>query len=101
MAINERHFEVIQLLLEQDQINPSIATSELNTPLHYFVRLQFDEEKVTLGRNILSLFIKKGVDLNAVNNMGESPLFGACFRGPRSSVSFLIDNGANVNLKNK
>ena len=52
----------------------------------------------------VKLCVKLGADINAVNADGETALHGAAYRGPQGSstiVQFLVDNGANVNVKNR
>lgn len=44
-------------------------------------------------------FLDKGIDINAKNKEGETPLHLAMFYGGKSLVEFLITNGAQVNAK--
>ena len=44
-------------------------------------------------------FIEKGVDINAVNEDGETPLHMAVFNRNKDVFEFLIANGAEVNAK--
>ena len=50
---------------------------------------------------ILSCLILKGLDVNACESDGRSPLMIASVRGKVNSVAFLLEHGANVNLQNK
>jgi len=44
-------------------------------------------------------FLDKGVDINAANENGKTPLHLAIFSGKKSIIEFLITNGASVNAK--
>ena len=39
--------------------------------------------------------------VNAVNSVGETPLQLACLRGTNTSVQFLLNNNADVNILNR
>jgi uncharacterized protein len=49
----------------------------------------------------VKLALKQGLDLNRTNNRGETALHGAAFRGADTIVSFLVEQGASPNAKNK
>ena len=42
-----------------------------------------------------------GLDVNAATDKGETALHGAAHRGADIIAKYLIDNGANVNARNK
>ena len=48
----------------------------------------------------VKLAFELGADVNAVNATGDTALHGAAYRGWDSVVRFLVDKGANMNLKN-
>jgi ankyrin repeat protein len=52
--------------------------------------------------DFISMLVKAGVDINAVDLFGYSPLHDACrFGASRESVSMLLKHGANVSAPNK
>lgn len=58
---------------------------------------------VTCRKGFQSLakkLIEKGVDLEALNNEGHSPLMVACLNNDIKLVSLLLQSGANPNAKN-
>ena len=48
----------------------------------------------------VTLLLKRGTNINYKNYDGESPLSKACFMGHYEMVKLLIDNNANINIKN-
>ena len=61
------------------------------TPLHVTATSGLNEIAETL--------ISKGVDVNAKDNAGVTPLIGAVFKGDNEIAKLLLANGADVNLK--
>jgi hypothetical protein len=49
----------------------------------------------------LKVAIGAGLDFKEANSKGETALHGAALRGGDVLVQFLVDNGANVNVKTK
>jgi len=49
----------------------------------------------------VKLCVKLGIDVNAVNEKGQTALHGAADRGADRIVEFLADNGANLGVKDK
>ena len=58
------------------------------TPLHF-----------AKTKEVAELLISNGGDVNAKNNIGDTPLHQAVFDGHRDIVELLIANGADVNAK--
>jgi ankyrin repeat protein len=50
---------------------------------------------------IVKLLHEKGADLNAVNNRGETALYGAAFAGRNKVISYLAQNGGRLDVKTK
>jgi len=45
---------------------------------------------------LIELFLENGVDINAKDAKGQSPLFAACRRGTKETVKWLMEKGADV-----
>lgn len=54
------------------------------------------------NNDIVSFLLKHGADINAINNLEETPLVKLLKRGPRYAsveyISFLLENGADPNI---
>ena len=49
----------------------------------------------------LTMLLERGVDINAVNDDGETAAHGAAQRGADKVMQFLFDRGAKIDVKNK
>jgi ankyrin repeat protein len=49
----------------------------------------------------IKLALEKGVDINAINDKGETAVHGAALRGANQIIQFLADHGAKLDVKNK
>lgn len=45
--------------------------------------------------------LELGANIDAVNTAGETALYWAAFHGRETIVQFLVDNGADLNVKNR
>jgi hypothetical protein len=52
-------------------------------------------------RELMSLMIQKGVDINAKNTVGDTPLHEACAYGREQCAMFLLNGGANSSTFNQ
>ncbi len=92
--------EVIRLL---GIISPcDVKLAHDNTILHLFCRtcrpFQKDYDR---GRPIIAELIKKGADLNAVTDEGQTPLHVAAYFGCTVGAELLLENQAKMNEKDK
>ena len=71
--------------------NKNITTSKDNNVLHAATR----KENITACK----ILVEKGVEINAVNNNGETPLIIAGKQGNMEIISFLLDHGARCSDK--
>ncbi|XP_020283086.1 ankyrin-1-like [Pseudomyrmex gracilis] len=121
-AIENRHTEIIKLLLTNGcKVNSDIDKS-YNTPLHFAV-INGDIEivKMLLDRRanvyattrygttslhyalehkkveIVELLLNHGANVNARDNAGITPLYLAVHHGYVDNVKMLLDRGANIN----
>ncbi len=49
----------------------------------------------------VKLCIELGLDVNAANDLGETPLHGAAARGATTIIQYLVDHGAKLETKDK
>jgi ankyrin repeat protein len=85
--------------------DPKKITAEGNDILLFAAGVGY-RDKSTYGDEAaalaaVKLALKLGLDLNRTNNKGETALHGAAFRGADTIVSFLAEQGASPNAKNK
>ncbi|WP_255592685.1 ankyrin repeat domain-containing protein [Marixanthomonas sp. SCSIO 43207] len=80
--------------LESKGVNPNVTTREGNTPLHILAYRNKDEA-------IFNYFIKKGVDVNQVNDDGNTALINAAASSNLSIVTLLANKTKDINHTNK
>lgn len=99
--------EVIQALLAKGA-DPKLPTKAGITPLMAAAGLGTKEEDTT-GRKLteadaiasIKLCLEAGVDVNAVDNQGDTALHGAAQKGYDQVAQFLVDHGAKLDIKDK
>lgn len=60
-----------------------------------------DEEQQDNIIQMIKILLEKGLDINAQNNCGSSPLIMACAYGMNKITLFLLQQGANLSLTNE
>lgn len=93
---NEGAVQVLLKLLADPRVDVKIANSDKNTAFHYFC-------KNFTGPHVLgpfNRFVERGVDVNAFNTFGETPLHQAVFNRSLKNVigDLLVKAGADPNL---
>lgn len=123
-AIEAKSYKTAKLLID---VNASVKVSDENgyTPLHYAV-MNGQKEIVSAiankfcdidatdnegntplfysvgkGKDIMNILLQSGADINGVNSDGKTALHKAVEDNDLESVSFLTDNGANLNIKDQ
>ncbi|EGC32747.1 hypothetical protein DICPUDRAFT_56876 [Dictyostelium purpureum] len=99
---NDINPNIISILLEIEDIHVNVNNRDLNTPFHYFCQ-KFRAPNNGQLKEIFDNLIKKGVNVNAINKNGESPLHKAIFNTTvaQSMITLLLENKSNVNVVNK
>jgi ankyrin repeat protein len=93
-------------LLLKHGADPHIATFAGTTPLmaaagvNWVVNQTYDEGQASLLEAV-KLCHELGMDVNATNSMGLTPLMGAANRGSDSIIEFLVSKGARLDAKDK
>jgi ankyrin repeat protein len=97
-------------LLVDAGANPSLALIDGSTPLMAAAGLGAprggDEEVTEAGdRNdpvdVMKVLVEKGADVNAVNDLGMTPMHYAVQRGVDRIIEYLAGKGARFDVKNK
>jgi ankyrin repeat protein len=103
IAAAKRYWRLCKMLLSMDVCSVSIGNHEKNTVLHILVkRTPMDFEELVIYREVLDLVLQhRGVDINAANIFGETPLHFACVNNSLEGVHFLVKNGAKLSVRNK
>jgi ankyrin repeat protein len=96
---------VMRLLLKY-KADPSIGTFEGTTPLmaaagvNWVYDQTFDEGPAA-RLEAVKLCFELGNDVNAINSMGVTALMGAANRGSDDIITFLVEKGAKLDVKDK
>lgn len=87
---NKEMLEILDTIVKENNINTSTyGWTALSEASH--------EGNI----DIVSLLLKNGADVNALNEGGSTPLMLASMQGHVEIVKLLVKNGADVNLTNK
>jgi len=66
-----------------------------NTPLHFMIQNKPTAEMI----KTIEICIDKGCDVNITNKFGETPLYQAALKLKIEMVNYLLNKGANPNIK--
>src|SRR5262249_15150696 len=104
LAAKASDLEVMRLLVASGA-DPSIATTNHTTALMAATGIAWSSGVDRAGEAealaAVKFLVQLGVDVNAVNDLGETPMHGAAYRGANSIVQFLVDHGAKIDVKDK
>jgi uncharacterized protein len=94
--------DIIELLLNEDAIEVGELNKDGTSALHYLVRhIQQTPAQDERYKRLLRSYIAKRGDINSQSKHGEGAFHQACYRGNLTAVKFLIENNADINLRNK
>jgi len=93
---SEDHLSVCEALLRAGT-NPNPLTDRGTSVFHYLARFPYSERLA----QVLQLLQEKGGDIDVVDDIGETPLHQAAFRGVVETCQFLVKAGAGLNVPNK
>ncbi len=98
-AASECNMEIVQLLMSRGA-DPNLSGNPqtLNDgakPLHGIAHIPIENACYPIAE----FLIKRGADVNAKDNLNDTPLHHAAFRGNSTLISIFIRNGADVNKK--
>jgi ankyrin repeat protein len=84
-------------LTTREKTTPLILAAGLPEGLDYSLYSP-DEDKILAA---VKMLVEMGADVNAANEIGETPLHGAAYVGADKVIQYLVEKGANVNAENK
>eukprot|EP01100_Stratorugosa_tubuloviscum_P015232 TRINITY_DN8616_c0_g1_i1.p1 TRINITY_DN8616_c0_g1~~TRINITY_DN8616_c0_g1_i1.p1 ORF type:complete len:573 (+),score=245.27 TRINITY_DN8616_c0_g1_i1:15-1733(+) len=100
-ACANKNLEACKLLLKAGA-DPTIATSNGATALHYLARIPIEgDPKKSNVLQTIKLAIDKGANVNAKNRSGATALHEAAFQGSPIILQLLLKSGANVAEEDK
>jgi len=94
-AASAGHLSVCELLIKAGGLNVSMGG--VTTPLHYVVRHRWVPG---MTGSVIGSMLKKGININVLNEQKETPLFQSCMKGQAKVARFLLENGAQLNARN-
>lgn len=97
-AASQGHLEVCELLLQHGTF-PAARTAEGTTALHYLCRSDVGLRR-PLFRSVVQKLLSGGVDINAANKPGVTPLHEAALRGNVPAMQVLMEfEGLDMNSR--
>ena len=104
LAAKAADLEVMHLLLANGA-DPTIGTANHTTPLMAAAGIAWaasqDRASEREALDAVKLLVDLGADVNAVNDLNETAMHGAAYRGANSIVRFLVERGAKIDVMAK
>jgi len=102
LAAKAADVEVLRLLLEYGA-DPTINTEDNITPLMAAAGISWasnqDRASEAQVLEAVKLLVEElGADVNAISDVGETPMHAAAYRGANSVVQYLFDKGAELDV---
>ena len=102
LAAKAADVEVMRLLLDHDA-DPTINTDDDITPLMAAAGISWasnqDRASEAQVLEVVRLLVEElGADVNAVNDVGETAMHAAAYRGANSVVQYLFDRGSRLDV---
>lgn len=89
------YFKIIELLVFSGADINSYHSKFLETPLHKLCA------RLTPHIDVITMILKKGAEVNAVNISGKTPVFYCSFNYSVELLNLLLKFGADINIKDK
>jgi len=97
-AINNsqnNYFKIIELLINNGSDINSHHSKFSETPLHKLCA------RITPHIDVITMMLKKGAEVNAINISGKTPVFYCSFNYSVELLNLLVKYGADINIKDK
>jgi ankyrin repeat protein len=92
-------------ILVEGRANPKLTTADETSVLMVTAGVGFERgggpEREQKMLEALKLAVNLGLDVNAANRDGRTPLHGAAYLGWNEVIKFLVEHGANLNAEDK
>ena len=102
LAAKAADVELMRLLLAHGA-DPKLATQNHTSPLMAAAGIAYccaqDRATEREALEAVTVLVDLGADVNAVNDLNETPLHGAAYRGANTIVQFLLAKGAKIDVK--
>ena len=90
-AAGHSHHDFIKMLIEERHADPTVRLANGSMPIHTAAARGNPQS--------IDLFLDVGIDVNASNNDGRTPLHWAAEKCQWDDVKLLLEKGANTDLK--
>ncbi len=99
-AIRGNHSSTVELLISKGA-DTNKTSHDGWIPLHYAAFHGCIEKDEHECGGIVELLLATGVEIDRADDFGWTPMHWAAVHGHRTTLEFLVSNGANVNVKTK
>ena len=89
------YFETIELLVSNGADINSHNSELLETPLHKLCA------RIKPHIDVITMILKKGAKVNAINLSGKTPVFNCSFNYSVELLNLLVEYGADINIRDK
>ncbi len=89
------YFETIELLINSGVDINSHQSKFLETPLHKLCA------RATPHIDLITMILKRGAEVNAINSLGKTPIFYCSFNYSVGLLNLLVKYGADINARDK
>jgi len=92
-AVLGGHIDLIPKIVDLTEVSYFVRDEFGNTLLHYATR--------TSSLAVVKFLVEKGLDVNALNDQYETPVFAAVKNNNFENVKYLVKEGAFIDIKNR
>ena len=104
LAVKASDTSMMRLLLDHGA-DPTIGNEDKTTPLLVAAGIGHIEGQILASEaqafEAVEMLVELGEDVNTTNELSQTALHGAAYRGANSIVQYLIDQGAKIDAKDE